>query len=248
MKRYLPETLRWATIVGCLAFAAWMLVLLRPWRCSLDDGFSATMSLLMLGFDALLVLPPLAVAYFCFRRQYRKIYYVVGVVGAVVVFGGLVSVPLPSDLKKMRPQDMNAGQNFMMLAWLFFELFVPAYAAAGFYRLCRWLANRKQQPVDQPRLKTRATWWLVWLGAAWAGLPGPILMLVHLNRMMAGPQAKPPADVGNDMSPIAGLAMFGTVLMFLGFVTRKPVKPLVVEAEPSASRLASTNPGDGVAE
>ena len=90
-----------------------------------------------LGFLVLFTAPFYIVAYICFRRQYRELFRVLGVVGAIVVSGVLIS--LPRHLHLFEYLDRHRRE----MPWLCFVdlpvslvcLFGPFYAAAWVLRV-----------------------------------------------------------------------------------------------------------------
>jgi hypothetical protein len=94
IKTRAQEILRWGAIAASGGFAAWMLV--EAGRCGVGihrRGVLDASGVMMLMDPVLVALPFLAVAYICFRRQYRKLFLVLGVVGCIAVFCELFMLP-----------------------------------------------------------------------------------------------------------------------------------------------------------
>ncbi|MGA2871359.1 MAG: hypothetical protein ABSF34_19630 [Verrucomicrobiota bacterium] len=90
-----------------------------------------------------MTLPFYIVAYYCVRREYRKIFHVLGVVGAVVVCGVLMDLPFRRPVMDF---FVNHTEEYPWLVFLglpvsLLFLFGPFYAAGWFYRLCNRLAQ-----------------------------------------------------------------------------------------------------------
>ena len=102
-------------------------------------------------------LPFYVVAYICYRRQYQQLYSVLGVVGAIAVFGVLISLPQRwhfFDFFDRHLRDMP-WMAFVGLPVSLLALFGPFYAAGWVFRVCRRLAQRLticgSQQVPAPR-------------------------------------------------------------------------------------------------
>ncbi len=214
------EILRWGVIAATGGYGVWLLVGIGHGvvRWSGDwffEAFSLIFSLLFVG-------PFLAVAYFCLRRQYRKLSLVLGVIGTIVIFGGLWALPERLDVfhfmeRHTREHDALAVLGLPLCLLL---LFGPAYAAAWFYRFCHRLAY----PGTGKRPKTRATRWLVWLGLLCMILLPMIHMLITLNSIMQTPKAPSTHDsFGDSIGWFIGPPVVGGLLMFLGLIRRRPI-------------------------
>ncbi len=103
-------------------------------------------------------------------------------------------------------------------------LFGPIYAAAWFYRICRyWAYCGSPGREAQTRVKTRATRWLVWMGVVCMLMP-LVKMIVTLKRMMQSPNGQLPSGALNgSLAWTEGLLMVGFLLIFVGLVRRRPV-------------------------
>jgi hypothetical protein len=162
MKPIVRALLRWVAIIATGGCGAWLLV--DAVRCGrhlrLEGEWADVFAVFVPLFSVLRAAPCLATAYFCFRRQYRKIFLVVGIVGGLILFIELQALPEQlgwfQDMDRLIHRESGYGSFGLPFALLMF--FVPILAAAGFYRLCYWLA------YPESRSKTRATRWLVWLG------------------------------------------------------------------------------------
>ncbi len=138
MNRYTKEILRWSAIVGFGGFGAWQLIDGRYGLMQWDGDWLGL--LLRLTFNAIIAGPFLAVAYFCFRRQYRRLFLVLGVVGAFALFVSLVTLPEKLGIEKYFHDGMNADRMLDqpwlgLIAMLYFlvSLFGPIVVAAWFY-------------------------------------------------------------------------------------------------------------------
>jgi hypothetical protein len=162
MKPLVRALLRWMAIVATGGCGVWLLV--DAVRCGrhlrLDGEWTDVFAVFVPLFSVLRAAPCLATAYFCFRRQYRKIFLVIGIVGGFALFVELQT--LPEQLGWFQDMDRlihrEPGYRFLGLPFALLIFLVPILAAAGFYRLCYRLA------YPESRSKTRATRWLVWLG------------------------------------------------------------------------------------
>jgi hypothetical protein len=234
MKRYQGEIVRWAVIAVCGGYGTWELCYGRYGVLWWNGDWPST--LFLFGLHLLIAGPFLAVAYFCLRRQYRKLFLVLGVVGAVVLFGTLLMLPDRLGIGKYFHYNVATIDQMHARPWLPFvallyhllSLFGPIVLAAWFYRLChRWAYRRSDCGAEgrQPAPKTQATGWLVGLGLLCMLSPPMLGMIVSFNRIAASPTATPPpvAAVSAWVGWGVGLCVFGVVLMFLGLVRRRPI-------------------------
>ena len=161
MKTYAKEILRWCVIAASSGYGVWQLVE-GVWRIAMrwEGGWFDVFFLLI--FPALIAAPLLAVAYICFRRQYRKLFLVLGVVGAVAVFGLLMALPEWLGIETYFRDNLDSVDKMRARPWLNFVagpfflvcLFGPLFAGAWFYRLCRHLAYRGS-PAGEKRTGRR---------------------------------------------------------------------------------------------
>jgi len=243
MKTFAKELLRWCVIAACSGFGVWQLVA-AVWRIATQWEGGWFDAFFLLIFPIVIAAPFFAVAYSCLRRQYRKIFLVLGIVGAVAVFGLLMALPEWLGIEKYFYDNMQSVDNMRARPWLdmlagpFFLLclFGPIYAAAWFYRLCRHFAYRGSPGWEEKnRVKTRATRWLVWLGVL-CMLSSLFGMIVSFNRMTQSTNAQlPSGSLGGLLNWIMGLSMVGILLIFLGLVHRQPVLKRGENASPSES-------------
>ncbi len=234
MKTYIQEILRWATIAVFGGFGAWVLYtggqgVVRNW----DGGWFSTLFVIIISL--LISLPFLAVAYFCLQRQYRKIFLVVGIVGGIFVYGVLISLPEKFGWFEFidRHQPGNLGVSLLALPLVILFIFGPIYAAAWFFRLCRYLAYRGTES-SRPVRKTRATGWLVGLGLCLLIAP-LIAMLYHFNIIVHPPT--PPSSlesVDNWIHWSMGVSLLGVVMMIVGLVWRRPIVEQQAEPLPTS--------------
>ena len=147
MKTKGEEILRWTAIAVFGGFGAWVL-LYGGYSVIIRSNVNWPAAFFPLGFLVLLASPFLAVAYICFRRQYRELFSVLGVVGAIVVFEVLISMPFHwhvldslAGLTEKSPVFAFLGLPVSLLC-----LFAPFYGATWFYRFCHRLA---QPPILQ---------------------------------------------------------------------------------------------------
>jgi len=97
---------------------------------------------LVLAFVILIISQFYRVAYICFRRQYRQLFKVAGVIGAIVVFGEIQSLlrRWHLELHPIEPSDSLLAA----LGHLFVDLLItlgPLFVAAWLYRFCDRLAK-----------------------------------------------------------------------------------------------------------
>ncbi len=254
MKTYIQEVLRWATIAVFGGFGAWVLYtggqcVVRNW----DDGWFSTLFVIFISL--LISLPFLAVAYFCLQRQYRKIFLVVGVIGCIPVCFVLMSLPDKFGwFEFIDRHEPGSGLSLLALPLVILFIFGPIYAAAWFFRLCRYLAYRGTES-NEPWQKTRDTGWLVGLGLCLLFAP-LIAMLYHFNIMVHPPS--PPSSlesVDNWINWSMGLISLGVVMMIVGLVWRRPIveqqkEPLSTngESQSEADKFAVTNESQALLE
>jgi len=213
------EIVRWIAIVTCGGYGLWQLIHAgrRAVGMRWSGNWSDILGFVVVLMPLLVAAPSLAVSYICLRRQYRKLFVVIGMVGYIVVFAELSA--LPEQLGMFQFMDRHIHENhdysFLGLPFALLVIFGPIYAAAWFYRLCLRLAY-----PDRPRTKTRVTRWLIWLGLFCIIAPPMIGMLVMFN------MAAQSSNAGVSSASIRwtiGMSLVGTLLMFLGLVRRQPV-------------------------
>jgi hypothetical protein len=231
MKTFAKGLLHWCVIVACSGLGVWQLVdavwrITTRWEGGWLDVF------FMLVFPVIVAIPLLAIAYICMRRQYRKLFLVLGVVGAVAVCGLLMALPDWLGIEKYFHDNLQSVDKMRARPWLdmlagpfyLICLFGPIFAAAWFYRLCRRLAYRGSPGWEEKNgVKTRATRWLVW--------PGVLCMLspiagiaVTFSRMTQSTNAQLPAgSLDGSLYWVVGLFWVGILLIFIGLVRRQPI-------------------------
>lgn len=143
MKTQPKEILRWIAIAVFGGFGVWASGSGSYQVITHADGHWVG-SLFALGFLVLFATPFYVVAYICFRRRYRELFTVLGVVAAIVVFGVLISLPRHLHVYEFfdRHQRDMPWIVFLGLPVSLVCLFGPFYAAAWVLRLCRRLAQR----------------------------------------------------------------------------------------------------------
>ena len=233
MKTPAKEILRWCIIAASGGYGAWQLVY-AGWRTATrwQGGWFDVFFFLL--FPMLVAAPFLAIAYICLRRQYRNLFLVLGVVGAVALFGLLMALPDHLGIERYFHDNVHDIDTMRAHPWLDFLagpffllcLFGPIYAAAWFYRLCRYLAYRGSPGWEERiRVKTRATRWLVWLGVSCMLLPATVGMIITFNRVVQSPNTPVSSElVASSLDWIIGFTTIGTLLIFLGLVHRQPVE------------------------
>jgi len=142
MKTDAKEILRWSAIVAFGGFGIWQTISGSHHVLTHPQGGGIETSL-ALGFIALVCTPFYIVAYICFRRHYRKLFDVLTVVGAVLVFGLLTTLPREWHIPEF---FMQRGPWFGLRAFLSLPvsllwLFGPFYAAAWVFRRCHRMAE-----------------------------------------------------------------------------------------------------------
>ena len=142
MKNLLRETLRWVVIAaagGVGIKAAWAegWHIVTGWN---GDWLGAAVSLL---FILVLAGLPLTVAYIVLRRQYGKLFVLLGMVGAAVLFVFLNAMIEQSGafqfFERRIPDSFYAVLTIPFILLMFLG---PIYVAAGFFRLCLRLARK----------------------------------------------------------------------------------------------------------
>ncbi len=224
MKSFAKEALRWFVIVTSGGYGLWQLIdagrraIGMRWSGDGSDVFGFFVILMPL----LVAAPCLAVAYSCLRRQYRRLFIVLGVIGCLAIFVGLST--LPEQLGMFQFLDRQIHENheyaFLGLPFALLAVFGPIYVAAWFYRLCHRFAY-----PDRPRTKTRATRWLIWLGLFCMIVPPMMDLLVTFSKVTQS------ANVAVSLDSICwtiGISVVGLLLMFLGLVRRRPITELKI--------------------
>lgn len=232
MKPLLKEVLRWCVIAASGGYGLWVLINVT-WRIITrwEGGWFDVIFFLI--FPLILTAPCFAVAWFCLLRQYRKLFLVLGAVGAIVLFGLLLELPDQLGISKYFTGNLHNIDSIRAHPWKnvfagpFFLLclFGPIYGAAWFYRLCRNLADRGSPGWEERRkVKTRATMGLVWLGVLCMLLPPVIGMTVTFNEIaQANNTSQSSESALYSVAWMAGGVGIGYLLIFLGLVRRRPV-------------------------
>jgi hypothetical protein len=145
------EILRWTAIAVFGGLAVWLLSYSDYYVIKYSDGdwFG---SFFLLGFTGLCAVPFVAVAYICYHRQYRELFNVLGAVGAIVVFGVLISLPNHWHVDEfwIRRVDQSPWLAFLAFPVSLLCLFVPFYGATWFYRYGHRLALPPTLPSSEP--------------------------------------------------------------------------------------------------
>jgi hypothetical protein len=147
MKTNAKEILRWIALAAFGGFGVWLTiygcycVFTHP-----QGGWIAT----GLAFDilALFCAPFYVVAYICFRRRYRKLFNVLAVAGAIVVYCILSSLPRHLRIQEFYVVDprsldgpWSAFRALLGLAVSLLCILVPYCGALWIYRRCRRIAE-----------------------------------------------------------------------------------------------------------
>ena len=220
MTRLAKEALRWTPIALFGGCGGWLL-----WEAGHDAvarGCCDLFGVVLVVFDLLLTVPFFTVAYICFRRRYRELFFVFGVVGSIALFFELMALPEQLGIDQFLDRRIHNGEHeygFLGFPLVILSLFVPILAAAWFYRLCERLACG---PRGRPLPRTRATGWLVWLGVFCTVLS--LLGMLFFNRAATAP----PTPVSVEAVHLfifwgTGMSLFGAFLVFLGLVLRRSV-------------------------
>jgi len=145
LKAYAREILRWGVIATSGGCGLWLLVEAgRGFVTRRIDGWLDV--LLCLIVPVMVAAPLLAIAYICLRRQYRKLFLVLGVFGGIITFAELSALPHQVGIFQLmdRLTDENPNLAFLWLPLALPWLFVPIYAAAYFFSSCRRFAYSRQ--------------------------------------------------------------------------------------------------------
>jgi NADH:ubiquinone oxidoreductase subunit 5 (subunit L)/multisubunit Na+/H+ antiporter MnhA subunit len=228
MKALAREILRWCVVAASGGYGAWQVVDV-VWRVATRWKGGWFDALFVLLVPLLFAAPFLAVAYYCLRRQYRKLLLVLGAVGAVVLFG-LLSM-LPRQLGLFERMDACVRQNhafaFFGLPLMLVVLLGPIYAAAWFFRLCQRLAYcRTRSPEERATPKTRPTHWLLCLGIVLLMSPMIGMMFAFRAVVQSSTQAQAMAfesSIENWLVWAMAGTTVGPFLLFLGLVRRRPI-------------------------
>lgn len=223
MKKLLEEVLGGVTGLVCGCCGLCLLVagvydIVSHWEGQLAFTFLSLVLLL------LYTVPLLAVAYFCFRREYLKIFLVVGVAGCFAVYGVLMTLPTWSGLFPHVFRQTPENLWHVLFGWLlvFIFFFGPIYAAAWFFRLCHYLAYRGTEGYN-PARKTHATGWLVGLGLC-VLLGSMLTMLIAFNTMAQSADPAPtPKLIEGWIFWFTNFNLLGAAMMIAGLAWRRPV-------------------------
>jgi hypothetical protein len=219
------EILRFCAIAVAAGCAAWQFVgIAHAVAAHRNEGWAGPAFELV--YHLLVAAPFLAVAYYCWRRQYRKLFLVLGAAGAIAVFVLLMLLPdwlgISEKIQRLDPAD--DGWQFTLAGPVsLLCIFIPIFAAAWFYRLCRYLAYRGAPDCTAIRpFKTQATRWLVWLGVLSMLLP-VLWMMISLNLSLQSSDASAASGLsGNALYYMSGLNLLGFFLIFVGLIRRRP--------------------------
>jgi hypothetical protein len=148
------ECLRW---LGILLFWGWGLWLLSGVRHGVVAGWRGDWGggLFWGVIPTLLAAPFLAAGYVCYRRRYRSLIAIVGVVGCIVVYIGVMAMPEQLGLFEFADLDGHDSPWAVGLGFAAFGFFLlgPAYAATWFCRLFFWLARGGKRVPCQSELQ-----------------------------------------------------------------------------------------------
>ena len=155
MKTLAKELLRWIAIFAGGGYGVRQLIYAVRHILQSNGDWPGLMFVLIV--DLAVASPLLAVAYFCLRRQYRKLFVVVGIVGSLAVFAELSILPEQLGMFEFMERCVRQSHDWAILGMplALLMLFGPIFAAAWFYRLCLRLAYPLPFGVERPR--TRAT-------------------------------------------------------------------------------------------
>jgi len=144
MKTQTKEIFRWIAIAAFGGFGVWAFIYGSYDVITRADGHWVG-ALVTLGFLGLFAIPFYLVAYICFRRQYRELFRVLGVVASIVVFSELFAIQ-----RQLHVFDYF-DRHLREMPWLCILgipvslvcLFGPFYAAQWVLRFCIRLAQRR---------------------------------------------------------------------------------------------------------
>lgn len=152
MKTDGKEILRWITIAAFGGFGIWALIDGTYHVVTHSQGHWAGAVFPMVVL-VLFVTPFLIVAKIVYRRTYRELFRVLGVVGAIIVLGTFASLLDRSHVLfdfLYRHADDSPWLPLLGFPLSLLCLFAPMYASAWVWRVCRGLANRPDAPSSQP--------------------------------------------------------------------------------------------------
>ncbi|MCE5269528.1 MAG: hypothetical protein LLG00_16755 [Planctomycetaceae bacterium] len=225
MKRCVQEVARWIAIAVFGGLGLWLLSPVSYDIVQLCRG-NIVASLLAIAFSALLASPFLAAAYLCYRRRYRKLFLVLGVVGCFAVYALLMALPAQLGLSEyvVHHHRDHPWIGLLGLPAGLLLLFGPIYAAAWFYRVCSALAY--DEPIGNSlwkphSTKTRPTGWLVSLGLLFVLAPLTSMLIKFSLQPNVAPL--PVGTVDNWIAWCLGLSGLGVFLMICGLVRRRPI-------------------------
>jgi hypothetical protein len=137
------EIIRWTVILGSGAVGLCVLVgFVRELIHCIGDH-SLGVALFLIPFTLLFAGVPLSISYFAFTRQYRPIVGIVATIGALIVWGLLMSLPRRLGMYEWPLRTKEMPWLFLIeLPLALLSLFGPFYAAGWFYRFCLRFADR----------------------------------------------------------------------------------------------------------
>jgi hypothetical protein len=223
MKTFAKEVLRWGAIAATGGLGVWLLVEIARSvaACHVGDALGFILLLFTIFLHVLIAVPCLAAAYFCLRRQYRKVFLALGPLGSVGIFLALWILPSHFGLFKLfePPNHEDSVLALLGIPILFFQFVAPVYGAMWFSTsCCHWAYPELKRP------KTRATRWLLGLGALCLIVPALILLVQVVNCWIHHQPLAPAAEpLHTTLRWTAGMAAIGSLLIFCGLVRRQPV-------------------------
>ena len=202
------EILRWGAIVVFGGSGLWSLF--EFGRCVFgmrwDRDWPDTLTVILVILVPLLFVAAacFSTAYLCLRRQYRKLFLVLGAVGSVALFIELMCLPNQVGLSQFlvrltENHDLTFCTLPLLLPLSFAILLGPIYASAWFFGLCHRLAYSIASPRKPP--KTRATRTLVWLGAGFVLLSLTITTTITLTTLHSPHPNHTPRVIANLAPP-----------------------------------------------
>ena len=137
MRTYIKRLLRWGAVAIFGSVGLWLLLeagynVIARW----NRGFLYILP--WLCFETIIAFPFLFVAYVCLRRQYRRVFVVIGVLGSIIIFSELISLPFQLGINETLEsyERDNPWLHLIGVPVSLIFLFGPYLAAAAFFYFC----------------------------------------------------------------------------------------------------------------
>ena len=137
------DLMRWLAVALCGGFALCETIFIGHYVVTHLPIDWITLSF-TLAFVILSTSPFYTVAYICMRRQYRQLFKVAGVIGAIVVYSWINALLRHWHLLEFRPIEVSEPPlaTFGRVSLSLLIALGPLFIAGGIYRFCDLLAGR----------------------------------------------------------------------------------------------------------